>query len=155
MFIPRIYERWMEDIQLEKINGILMRVNPRGRVLDLGCGAGFLEKFLPGIVVLDIDLENLRKAKGIRVLADGAHLPFKDSAFDTVFCIDFIHLLKKTDELTRVLSNHGQAVVTYFCNEYTKMKRLEELKSRFQDMRVRDEFFTGSKELDAVLVLEK
>jgi ubiquinone/menaquinone biosynthesis C-methylase UbiE len=155
MFTPRIYENWMQEIQLEKIKGILARVKPKGRVLDLGCGAGFLERFLPGAVALDIDLGSLRKVRGLRVLADAAQLPFKDAAFDTVFCIDFIHLFKKTGELTRVLSKHGRAVVTLFCNEYTKTEKLRELKSLFRDMRVRDEFFVGGRELDAVVVLEK
>jgi hypothetical protein len=53
------------------------------------------------------------------------------------------------------LSKHGRAVVTLFCNEYTKTEKLRELKSLFRDMRVRDEFFVGGRELDAVVVLEK
>lgn len=156
MFTPRIYEKWMRKTQVEKIQGILKRVKAGGRVLDLGCGAGFLEEFLPGAVALDIDPECLRKVDGPRVLADAARLPFRDGVFDTVFCIDFIHLLKKVDELGRVLSEHGIAVVTLFCNEYTKTQRLRELKSRFRSMRVKEEFFVGGREeLDAVVVLEK
>ncbi len=131
---------------------ILERVRPRGRVLDVGCGAGFLEALIPGIYVLDVDLENMKKADGIKLCASGECLPFKTSSFGTVFCIDVAHLLRGGDELARVLGEDGLLVLTSFCSEYNKWEKLRELKEGVKGMRVIDEFFVGSRELDAVLV---
>ncbi len=145
----------MEDVQPRKIDGILRRAPPRGRILDVGCGPGFLEKFIPEAVALDIDLDNLRKVRRKKVLADARYLPFRSSVFDTVFCIDSVHLFEKTDELERVLSPGGKAVITLFCTEYTKEERMEELKKKVRKLRVKEEFFVGDRELDAVVVAEK
>ena len=80
MFTPGIYENWMEDIQGEKIKGILEKIKPEKRVLDIGSGPGFLQRFIKGSFLVDVDLENLKKATGdaFKVLADGSNLPFKD-----------------------------------------------------------------------------
>ncbi len=51
--IEEIYEDWMKETQKEKIKEILNNVEPRGRILDVGCGPGFLEEFLPEAVALD------------------------------------------------------------------------------------------------------
>jgi SAM-dependent methyltransferase len=155
MFTSRIYSTWMEDIQREKITGILERVSPRGRVLDLGAGPGFLGRHVPGAVALDLDLENLRRAVGHRVLGDARRLPFKSSVFGTVFCIDSVHLFLDTRELRRVLSPGGEAVVTLFCSRYNRGSRLRELRRRVKGLRVKDEFFVGGRELDAVVVAER
>jgi SAM-dependent methyltransferase len=155
MFTPRIYEAWMDDVQFNKIQGILSRVTPRGRVLDLGCGPGFLGRFLPESVALDLDIESLIKAGGDRVRGDARRLPFKDGVFDTVFCIDSLHLFKETEELRRVLSPEGTAIVTLFCSRYTKLERLKELKRWLKGFQIMKEFFVGDLELDAVVVLQK
>lgn len=145
----------MREAQLEKIKGILSRVEPVGRVLDIGCGAGFLEGFIHGIVAVDVDRVNLRKSDGSKVVADGNRLPFRDAVFDTVFCIDVIHLLQKAGELARVLRQEGILVLTLFCNEYNQDARMKELRERAVGMRIIDEFYAGSRELDAVLVCSK
>lgn len=145
----------MDDVQQGKMTGILRRVPARGRVLDLGCGPGFLERFVPEAVALDIDLENLRKAGGDMVLADAQHLPFKGCVFDTLFCIDSVHLFRDTAEVERVLTPGGKAVFTLFCNRYTRADRMRELKKRLSGLRVKEEFFVGDRELDAVVVVVK
>ncbi len=152
MFTGKIYETWMGGIQEKKIKEILRNVKPKKHVLDIGCGPGFLGRFIEGPFSVDVDLENLKKADGFKVLADGSHLPFKDKSFKTVFCIDTIHLLKGTGDIKRVLSG-GTAVVSTFCNEYNKSEKLFELKCRFKDFNVEREFFAGEEELDAVIVV--
>jgi len=156
MFTGKIYETWMEGIQDGKIREILKNVKPEKHVLNIGCGPGFLEKYIRDSFLVDVDLENLKKANGdgFKVLADGSHLPFRDKSFKTVFCIDTIHLLtgEITEEIKRVLSG-GKAVVSTFCNEYNKSEKLFELKERFKDFDLEREFFAGEGEMDAVIVI--
>lgn len=56
------------------------------RALDIGCGAGYIERFSPDIVGLDFSYEALKIAKsnGSRYLcqADAQMLPFKDDSFE-------------------------------------------------------------------------
>ncbi|MBU2560085.1 class I SAM-dependent methyltransferase [archaeon] len=157
MFTGKIYSGWMEDSQGEKIKEILKNVRPQKRVLDIGCGPGFLENFISDSFMVDTDLENLKKAKGEgnKVLADGSHLPFKDKSFKTIFCIDTIHLLdteKIKEEIKRVLRG-GTAVITAFCNEYNKSEKMSKLREPFEDFNIEREFFAGKREMDAVIVV--
>lgn len=151
----KIYAYWMREIQDEKIRGILEHIQLQGRILDIGCGAGFLEKHLSNAYAVDIDLENLKKAGAKKVLASGDALPFKSRIFDTVFCIDAIHLMQNREELERVLSSEGRAIVSTFCNEYSKQEKLQWLKSEFKNWKIQKEFFVGSGELDAVIVCNR
>lgn len=58
----------------------------RGRILDLGAGEGDFGPYLAGRPVsLDIDLSELRKLSGPRVLATAEHLPFAADSFDGVW----------------------------------------------------------------------
>lgn len=148
----KIYAEWMREIQGEKIKGILEHVVPGGRILDVGCGAGFLEEQFRNACAVDIDLENLKKAGAKKVLASGDALPFKSKIFDIIFCIDAIHLMRNREEFGRVLSNRGRAVISMFCSEYSKQNKLQWLKNEFKNWKIEKAFFVGSKELDAVIV---
>jgi SAM-dependent methyltransferase len=150
----KIYADWMREIQERKIKGILDQVMPEGRILDVGCGAGFLEKHLPNAYAVDIDLENLKKAGAAKVLASGDALPFKSKIFDTIFCINAIRLMRNR-EIGRVLSSTGRAVASIFCSEYNKQEKLQWLKSEFKNWKIQKEFFVGSGELDAVIVCNR
>lgn len=58
----------------------------KGLILDLGAGEGSFAHYLPpDAISLDIDLENLKKLPGKRVLASAARLPFKSDTFDGVW----------------------------------------------------------------------
>lgn len=66
-----------------------------GRILDVGCGSGAVTAELEGygdVVALDVAEAMVSRAAG-RIsagtglaVADGAHLPFKDDAFDAAVC---------------------------------------------------------------------
>lgn len=165
MFLDKIYGNWMGETQKEKLERILEEVgleNLEGKnILDVGSGPGFLSDVLrkslkSGFVVsCDIDLENLKRTGGLKVLASGDFLPFR-KAFDAVFCIDAVHLLDKKrigKEFAKVLNKSGILVVSAFCNKYTsdgKMKELGDILGRF---RIEKRFFAKAEsEWDAVVL---
>ncbi|MFQ6009698.1 MAG: class I SAM-dependent methyltransferase [Candidatus Aenigmatarchaeota archaeon] len=146
MITERVYDKWMEKTQCKKIEKILNKVRPEGRILDVGSGPGFLERFIDAVAT-DVDLKNLRGVEGPKVLCSGDALPFKGKSFDWVFCIDTVHKLRDTDELKRV---GKRLVVTMFCNESNAEERMEEL-GKIGD----GELFLvkAEREWDAVLVV--
>ncbi len=158
MFSHKIYSSWMERNQKKKIAQILEIIYPKGRILDIGSGPGFLEESLPNAIALDIDLENLKKIKerGNKILASGDFLPFKSNTIDTVFCIDTVHLLKSTSEIERILRVNGLAIITMFCSEYNKNERSIYLKKLITNLEVEREFIVeGENELDAAVVCRR
>jgi SAM-dependent methyltransferase len=145
----------MQESQSEKIRQILGRVRPEGIVLDLASGPGFLERFIKAVAI-DIDLGNLKKAKGPKVLGDAHALPFSSGSFGTVFAIDIAHLLKKADELERVLRPGGLLVASIFCNRYNAGEKADWLKGRFNRMEIKEQFIAkAEQEWDAVIVCRK
>lgn len=92
------------------------------RILDVGCGAGFLtnELALEGYQVTGVDLspESLRVAKEHDVtgtvkykVADAFKLPFPDQSFDVLTSMDFLEHVERPDlvikEFSRVLKPQG------------------------------------------------
>ena len=154
MMMEKIYSEWMGDTQRKKITEILTKVEVKGRVLDIGAGPGFLEEFVDAIAV-DIDLENLKIAKGKKILADGNNLPFKEETFDTIFCIDTIHLIENNHYIEDLLKKDGRLIVSLFCNEYNFKDRMDYLKGLFS-LEIEKEFtIRTKKEWDAVVVFKK
>lgn len=156
LFTPYIYADWMGITQREKIAELLKKVKLKKytKVLDVGSGHGFLGEFIDDFVAVDVDAVSLHRNKGKRVLASGNQLPFADSSFDAVFCLDTVHLLSGSDELGRVVKKRGHVVITRYCSEYNKMERMVELKALLAGWEVLDEFVVGSseREMDAVVV---
>jgi SAM-dependent methyltransferase len=71
--------------ELEDVAGVLSSLRP-ARTLDVGCGTGFLTRYLRGeVVALDRSLGMLRVARsrvsGALVSGDLLSLPFRDGAF--------------------------------------------------------------------------
>ncbi len=131
----KIYENWLGKVQEEKIRKIIEEVKPFGKILDVGCGTGVLERFVNAVAV-DINLEYLKGVKSnIKILASGDTLPFKNDVFDFVFCIDVAHLLKNLQDLVRVLRKHGKLVVSIFGNGQNLEERKERLRKKFLNLK--------------------
>lgn len=89
----------------------------RGLLLDVGCNDALLKDILSSsieYVGIDVSISGVRKAnkKGTEVLrGDVKHLPFKQAAFDFLFCIEVIEHVPKVRnamrEMRRVLKTGG------------------------------------------------
>jgi len=86
------------------------------RILDVGCGYGWLGKHKPeGLEVIGIDIEKrkleLAEKHEAVVIGDVCHLPFKDSSFDGVLASHVLeHIpddLRAMKEIFRVLRGEG------------------------------------------------
>lgn len=110
------------------------------RVLDVGCGKGFLlyefTRAVPGLIVQGIDLssyaiENAHEpVKPFLKVANANALPFEDKSFDLVFSITTLHNLKCYDlekalgEMERVGRGGKHIVVESFRTEEEKVNLL-------------------------------
>jgi len=88
------------------------------RVLDVGCGNGFIAHHLSAMLganVIGIDLDPTTEAAIDYRQFDGKHFPVADASVDAVLLCYVLHHAQKLDvvmnELQRVLSGGGCAVV--------------------------------------------
>ena len=83
------------------------KLNSKSRVLDVGCGKGFLLydfiQLLPGITVAGVEISEyaisnaIEKVKPFIVLGNAKKLPFADKTFDLVLALNTIHNLPLED----------------------------------------------------------
>ena len=111
-----------------------LRLNPEGRILEIGCGRGIgakmiLKNFTPEqLFLMDLDQAMIEKAQftlssngDTRIsfcVGSAENLPFSDSYFDAVFGFGFLHHVpdwrKGLSEVARVLKSEGK----YYLEEY-------------------------------------
>ena len=83
------------------------RLNPKSKILDVGCGKGFLLydflQIIPGITVAGVDISEyaLKKAlaevKPFITLGNAKKIPYADNTFDLVISLNTIHNLPIED----------------------------------------------------------
>ena len=115
-----------ETLRYPDIAQVISRLQPK-RLLDVGCGSGYLAKLLkecvPGLVVHGVDISSvaLERARHHvdqvwQVDLDKNDLPVSSEQYDTVTCIEVLEHLYDPDhairEIARVLASGGCAVVT-------------------------------------------
>ena len=99
--------------------------NKNKTLLNLGCSDGeydlYLKRHYKKIISLDINKNDLKIAKKINsdisyILADVQHLPFKNSIFDEIVCVDVLEHSKNdasaAKEISRVLKKHSFFILT-------------------------------------------
>lgn len=91
-----------------------VRLPTRARVLDVGCGNGYLTHYFPqDLRTVGLDLSAAMLAQnGHRPLVQGsaADLPFEDRSFDLVLCANLLHHVEDPErvlgEMVRVSRNY-------------------------------------------------
>ncbi len=115
-----------ETLRYPEIADVIVQLRPR-RLLDMGCGSGYLAKLLkagvPGLVVHGVDISSvaLERARDHldqiwQVDLDKNDMPVSSEQYDTVTCIEVLEHLYDPDhamrEIARVLAPGGYTVVT-------------------------------------------
>ena len=78
-FLKAVYDEWYTMIaaHLPPI---------AGRVLELGSGAGYCDRFIPGLITAEVFF-----VPGVRLVADARHLPFPDDLIRAIVLTDVLH----------------------------------------------------------------
>lgn len=116
------------------------KLKPKDKVLDVGCGKGFLlyelTRVVPGLQIFGIDIskyaiENSKEEiRPYLQVADASKLPFKDKFFDFVFSLNTLHNLpchkleSALKEIERVGKEKKYIVVESFRNIEEKVNLL-------------------------------
>ncbi len=91
---------------------------PQARLLDVGCGNGFIAHHLAGLIgarVVGLDVGASTLARIEYLSYDGRHFPVNDESFDAVLLCYVLHHAQDArlvlDEVKRVLTAGGLAIV--------------------------------------------
>jgi len=128
-----VYNALYRDEQVLKIESALSAVKIRksDRVLDVGCGAGFLFDHIGGSVnlLVGIDISKgllktaLNRSKSLRkrfsislIRADADYMPFQKEVFDKVFALTLLQNVSDSNmtlrEMMRVAKDNSTIIVT-------------------------------------------
>jgi SAM-dependent methyltransferase len=168
MFTPQVYDAW-DSIQQEKYEEILKTMGKdffnsilKKRVLDIGSGSSYFERFLvskefnvSNVVSLDIRKDFMKKVDTEElVIGDGNKLPFKKESFDAIVSIDTMHLIKDKD-FSRVLKKGGIVLFTVFFNDSVYEERKNMIKNMLDGFEIMFEFEFHKKEKEYVIIATK
>jgi ubiquinone/menaquinone biosynthesis C-methylase UbiE len=101
----RIYREYPSEYQIQKFWSTFVKHNCK-KILDAGCGVGWLGKFKPSqieIYGIDYNFEEVKIASRYEKSAVGdiRNMPFTDEAFDGIFCYHVLEHLENPREATR------------------------------------------------------
>jgi SAM-dependent methyltransferase len=101
-FLKKIYTEWYQRI--------LMKLDAKDSVLELGSGGGFMRDFLPTLITSEVFL-----VPGVALIADACALPFADASLDAIVMTDVLHHIPDVnrffDEATRCVRPGGKVVM--------------------------------------------
>lgn len=98
-------DKWFRHPRYQQTIAGILKQQLSGRiVLDVGCGTGDYLALLGGSctpVGVDISLEALRLARGLRVIGSGDALPFRTGSVGGVYGIGMFHSLERPEEMLK------------------------------------------------------
>lgn len=118
------------------------------KILDVGCGTGFVSDLNPNLDIVGIDISDgmLAQNKHKWVKAPAEEIPFEDNTFDIVLCRSLLHHLEDPSvglrEMRRVLKPGGSFVCwdpnqsvlnTLFRKLFQRTDRFSHLHKSFKD----------------------
>jgi|SRR3989344_4719237 len=110
--ISRGYNSLHKEEQEKKLSIIRKLWNPKGLILDIGCGTNLARKYFDNVIGIDKSFNMLQE--GANVCANAESMPFKDKSFDAILCITAIHNfndpIKAINEMNRILKKGGIAI---------------------------------------------
>ncbi len=102
-FLRCIYDEWYSTLAQELPAG-------KEQVLELGSGAGYCERFIPGLITSEVF--HCSRAK---VVADAQQMPFADASLRAIVMTDVLHHMPHTEsffaEATRCLRKGGKILM--------------------------------------------
>lgn len=140
--------RWAEDHvpradEAEKLAAFIMMLPGNLRLLDVGCGTGWMVEALKEknemVMGLDPSLAGLKWAPAAagRVVGSGLFLPFRDGSFDGAICSEVLEhhpdgaLEAAIGELSRISRRYVLVSVPYAENRELNMVRCDRCLRRF------------------------
>ena len=88
-FLRAIYDEWYALLAAELPPGA-------GDVLELGSGAGYCERYIPGLITSEVF-----PAPAVRLVADARHLPFPEAALRAIVFTDVLHHMPDVQQFFR------------------------------------------------------
>lgn len=98
----------------EMLDGVRMSDRHSDKILDVGCGNGFLSQLYPNFDIVGVDISDGMLANNPHkwIKAPAEKLPFPDNHFDYVVCRSLLHHLEDPEvglkEMFRVLKPGGK-----------------------------------------------
>jgi len=137
--ISKGYEELHREEQLGKIKLIKKHFNPKGKLLDVGCGTGITTiPWKCKLYGLDPAIQLLKRAskknRPTYLNAEAEHIPFKDNTFEVVISItaiqNFHDIEKGLKEIKRVGKN--KFLLTFLKKSRKKQKIIKLIKKHFK-----------------------
>ncbi|MBI2971583.1 MAG: class I SAM-dependent methyltransferase [Candidatus Aenigmarchaeota archaeon] len=167
MFSSSVYTSW-ESVQRRKYEAMLQILGTdffhsffSQRVLNLGCGNGYLESFLRAhgistatLVGIDTDAVALQNAGMAAVAGNGNALPFSNSSFDAIVAVDSLHLITGND-FERVLRKGGLVLASLFYNTENYREKQAFVEQRLSSFATLAAFTVAAQESEIVIVARK
>lgn len=138
--IAKGYDELYKEEQLTKFEKIKQLVEFKGKVLDIGCGTGFITELIHNVIGCDSSEKMLEKCdKGLKVVhCSIENLPFETNSFDTVFSLtvlqDVEDIKKAIKEIKRVLKPNGKIIISVLNKNKIEIIR-KELKKEFKEIK--------------------
>jgi SAM-dependent methyltransferase len=127
--LKHLREAWWDDVFTEFLAETL-RPRPGNRILDVGCGEGLAEVAIGRLQISQVRLVGVDRlvskvlaasqetaSHNLRVkfaAADACRLPFRDGAFDSIYCVAVLQLVSDVEtavaECARVTAPRGRVV---------------------------------------------